>query len=51
MSIASAAPHVVTAAEAGASEINPWFIGAGVFILLLLMLAGLLAFAGGRDHS
>jgi len=49
MSIASA--HVVTAAESGVSEINPWAVGIGVFVLLLLMLAGLLAFAGGRDHS
>jgi hypothetical protein len=49
MSIASS--HVVTAAGAGASEVNPWVVGIGVFVLLLLMLAGLLAFAGGRDHS
>ena len=26
-------------------------VGIGVFLLLLLMLAGLLAFGGGRDHS
>ena len=49
---ASLTAHVVTAAEsAESSGINPWFVGIGTFVLLLAMLAGLLAFGGGRDHS
>jgi hypothetical protein len=52
MLIASLAPHVVTAAQkTGAGGINPWFVGAGVLLLLLAVLAGLLAFAGGREHT
>jgi hypothetical protein len=53
MLIASLAPHVVTAAQktGGAGDINPWFVGAGVLLLLLAVLAGLLAFAGGREHT
>jgi hypothetical protein len=51
MSIASVAPHVVTAAESAATEVSPWVVGVGVFVLLLVMLAGLLAFGAGRDHS
>ncbi len=40
-------------AEATHSEsaINPWFVGIGVFVVLLAMMAGLLAFGAGRDHS
>lgn len=51
MSIASLAPQLVTAAEPTASGINPWVVGVGVFVLLLVLLGGLLAFGGGRDHS
>jgi hypothetical protein len=43
---------VTTAAESSAEHgINPWFVGGGVLVALLVLLAGLLAFAGGRDHS
>jgi hypothetical protein len=31
--------------------VNPWYIGIGVFIVLLALLGGLVAFGGGRDHS
>ena len=51
MSIASLAPQLVTAAAATDSGINPWVVGVGVFVLLLVLLGGLLAFGGGRDHS
>jgi hypothetical protein len=52
MSNASLTAQVVTAAESAASSgIDPWFVGIGTFALLLALLAGLLAFAGGRDHS
>jgi len=48
----SPAPLLTSAAEAtGAAAINPWFIGVGVFLLLMGMLVGLLAFGGGREHS
>ncbi len=47
----SLVPQLVTAAEAEASGINPWFVGVGVFILLLVLLGGLIAFGAGRDHS
>ena len=54
MFIASSAPvaaAVVSAAEAESGGINQWVVGAGVFVLLLLLLGGLVAFGGGRDHS
>ncbi len=47
----SFAPLVVAAAEAAKSGVNPYFIGAGVLLLLLAMVVGLLAFGAGRDHS
>jgi hypothetical protein len=47
----SITPLVTLAAEASHSGINPWFVGGGVFVLLLALLVGLLAFGGGRDHS
>jgi len=34
-----------------ALEINPWFYGGGIFVVLLLMLTALVAFGGGRDHT
>jgi hypothetical protein len=47
----SITPLVTVAAESSAAGINPWFVGGGIFVLLLALLAGLLAFGGGRDHS
>ena len=44
-------PLVTVAAAESGGGVNHWFVGIGVFALLLLMLAGLLAFGGGRDHS
>ena len=42
---------VTTAAESAEHGINPWFVGGGVLVALLVLLSVLLAFAGGRDHS
>jgi hypothetical protein len=42
---------LVTLAAASSGGINPWLVGGGVFVLLLVLLGGLLAFGGGRDHS
>jgi len=43
---------VVRAAEEhGEPAVNPWFIGGGTLAILLLLLIGLVAFGGGRDHS
>jgi hypothetical protein len=47
----SLTPLVTLAAAQAGSGINPWFVGVGVFVLLLLALGGLLAFGGGRDHA
>lgn len=43
----------VLASEAGGEEHSPWpyIVGAGVLVLFLLLLVGLLSFAGGREHS
>ncbi len=43
---------VVRAAEEhGEPAVHPWLVGAGALAILLLMLVGLIAFGGGRDHS
>lgn len=47
----SYAPLLVSAAEAKASGINPYFIGGGVLLLLVIVMVTLLAFGAGRDHS
>ena len=47
----SLTPLLTLAATEAASGINPWLVGVGVFVLLLALLGGLLAFGGGRDHS
>ncbi|MDF9715555.1 hypothetical protein INN71_04710 [Nocardioides sp. ChNu-153] len=43
----------VLASEAGGEEhtIWPYVIGGVVLLIFLLLMAGLLAFAGGREHS
>jgi len=48
----SLAPLLISAAEGGAaSGPNHWLVGAGVLIIFVAMIVGLLAFGGGRDHS
>ncbi|QWZ06565.1 hypothetical protein KRR39_13400 [Nocardioides panacis] len=47
----SLTPLVALAATEAGAGINPWLVGVGVFVLLLALLGGLLAFGGGRDHS
>ena len=47
----SAARVLIAATEAHSSGINPWAVGAGTLALLLILLLGLLAFGGGRDHT
>ena len=45
---------VVLASEAGGTEEHspwPYVIGGVVLLILLVLLAMLLAFAGGREHS
>lgn len=39
------------AEEAGEPAVNPWIIGGGVLLFLLLLLVGLVWFGGGREHS
>ena len=47
----SAARLLSAATEAEASGINPWVVGVSVLALLLILMLGLLAFGGGRDHT
>ncbi|NUR09686.1 MAG: hypothetical protein HOQ22_12395 [Nocardioidaceae bacterium] len=42
---------VVSAAERAAEGIDPLFVGGGIFLFLLILMGGLLAFGAGRDHS
>ena len=52
MQISQTALAVIQAAEEhGEPAVNPWFIGGGTLLILLLALAALVAFGGGRDHS
>ena len=46
--------QVLAAAEAEAeshSPLTPYLVGAGVLLLLALLLFGLLSFGAGREHS
>ncbi|MGA8208815.1 MAG: hypothetical protein WB441_07720 [Nocardioidaceae bacterium] len=47
----SLAPLVVVAAESHASGPNHWLVGGLTLLLLVVLLAGLLAFGAGRDHT
>lgn len=42
---------LVQASEEAGGGINPWAVGGGVLAFLLLLLLGVVAFGGGRDHS
>lgn len=45
------APLLVSAAETASSGPNHWVVGAAVLLILVALVAGLLAFGAGRDHS
>ncbi len=38
-------------AESALQNVNPWFVGAGIMVLFIALMLGLLAFGAGRDHS
>ena len=42
---------LVSAAEAAEEGVNPWLVGGGTLAFLLLLVIGLVAFGGGREHS
>ena len=46
------APLLFSAAETAASSgPNHWVVGAAVLLIFVVLIAGLLAFGAGRDHS
>jgi uncharacterized membrane protein len=47
----SPAPLVVLAAASEASGINPYVVGGVILLILIVLMAALLAFGRGRDHS
>jgi ABC-type phosphate transport system permease subunit len=47
----SLAPLVNVAAEAEASGVNHWLVGALVMLLFVVVIVALLAFGAGREHS
>jgi hypothetical protein len=44
-------PLAASAAAQSVADVPPFVVGISVFVLLLVLLLGLLAFGGGRDHS
>jgi hypothetical protein len=47
-----AASLLLSAAESHSSPgATPWLVGGAVLLVLVAMVAGLMAFGGGRDHS
>lgn len=42
---------LVSAAEEAGEGVNPWLVGGGTLGFLLLLVIGLIAFGGGREHS
>jgi len=52
MQISLTALAVLQAAEEhGDPAVNPWFVGGGALLILLLVLGALVLFGGGRDHT
>jgi hypothetical protein len=48
----SLAPLVVTsAASEPLGGINPFIVGGSILLLLVILVVGLLAFGGGREHT
>ncbi len=46
-----AAPLLVIAAESATEGVNPYIVGGGILLLVILAMLGLLAFGAGRDHT
>ncbi len=42
---------VMAEATTDAGGVNPWVVGAGILLLLILLMVALVAFGGGRDHT
>jgi hypothetical protein len=47
----SLAPLVVTSAAKPLGGINPFIVGGSILLLLVILVVGLLAFGGGREHT
>jgi hypothetical protein len=48
----SVTPLLATAAEGEAlGGVNHWVVGGVILLILMLVMAGLLAFGAGRDHT
>ncbi|MGZ4442771.1 MAG: hypothetical protein ACXVXC_06405 [Nocardioidaceae bacterium] len=47
----SLAPLTTLAATSATGGINPFAVGGTIFVFLLILMAGLLFFGAGRDHS
>jgi hypothetical protein len=47
----SLAPMITLAETSSTGGINHWVIGAGLFVVFLVLMAALLMFGAGRDHS
>jgi hypothetical protein len=47
----SLAPMITLAETSTTGGVNHWLVGAGVFVMFLVLMAVLLMFGAGRDHS
>jgi hypothetical protein len=47
------ATHLIALAESTSETggVNPYVVGAGVLLLLVALVAAVVAFGGGREHS
>jgi hypothetical protein len=47
------ANHLIVLAESTTDTggVSPWVVGAGVLLLLIVLLSAVVAFGGGREHS
>jgi hypothetical protein len=42
---------VFHAAQAGSTGVSPWFVGGSLLFVFVALMAALLAFGAGREHS
>ena len=42
---------LVIAAASESTSVSRWFIGGSVLLIFLVLMGGLLAFGGGREHT